>query len=138
MDVEVIFDLVVGDKAKTEALQRGGIFRPDEFHGEFKTLALKTDLILRREGAKMMMDIIRDTMEKEGKQIIFINVRRVRDVYNVHDVTPYIMPNVRTITSGKRSGPFASMLNQLGYGVSIDHNFVVKSAVLQQTGGARR
>lgn len=124
--MKIIVDIIYGDKAQNEFMHHCDVFESSKQLGRYEQIEISGE-----EGVDIdnITTNLKHAYEQFGRNVIFVSVRQVGPTLT-NDYERYIMPNVSTISSGKKWGLFKDGLERMGYKVETNERMQVTKANL--------
>lgn len=124
--MKIILDIIHGDKAQNEFMHHCDVFENSKQLGNHEEICFSVE-----DGIDLdnLTTNLKDAYEKSGRNVVFVSVRQV-GLTLTNDYERYIMPNVSTISSGKKWGMFKDGLDKMGYEVETNERMQVTKVKL--------
>ena len=125
--MKVILDIIHGNKTQNEFMHHCDVFENSKQLGKHEELCVSG-----KDGIDIdnLTTNLKDAYEKSGRNVVFVSVKQVGSTLT-NDYERYIMPNVSTISSGKKWGMFKDGLERMGYEVETDEHMRVTGVTIK-------
>jgi hypothetical protein len=125
--MKATMDIIVGDSKINEYMHSLDVFEKGKYVASLHQIVVSGENL----PLDFLVDHIKNAYEKVGSaSVVFVSICSADGVFTAN-YSPFIKPNVQTISNGTQYGRFKDQISGIGYEVETDEFMHVLSAKLK-------